>query len=302
MPAAPNVYFFLCRNDNGKLVWTGYWCLVSVNAYWATYERIIDMLIHGKSKSMVGNMVDNHSLSPLDDPQYHYELFLGKLQQPFRGKILGTDIHERPIRAATPENLISGSLVIWPKELTLRQVIVQNNGLGMDIGCIITVEKNAPLSSDNTSLNWDAVVSTIGNLFVMTASAASIIQGLDVVERRWRERRAKLQANPQHVPPVTSKSEIVHIRLNMSDGTRPAFKKWLDDPDALKTYIDAFNDPSSSVKPLQAVFVPIQGRPLVVDVSKGTKDNLQLEVLLSYLNTDKSEGQVEPGSKHNKDQ
>ena len=72
----------------------------------------------------------------------------------------------------------------------------------------------------------------------------------------------------------------------MDDGSHHSFQQWVTDPDALRTYIDAFSDPTSKVKPLQVLFRKREGRSLVVDVTEGGKDNRQLNVVLSYLDAD----------------
>ncbi|WP_052568168.1 hypothetical protein [Ktedonobacter racemifer] len=80
--------------------------------------------------------------------------------------------------------------------------------------------------------------------------------------------------------------EIVEILLVMDDGSRHGFRRWLADPDDLRAYIDAFNDPTSKVKPLRVIFRKREGRALVVDISAGGKDNPQLNVILGYLDAD----------------
>ena len=70
----------------------------------------------------------------------------------------------------------------------------------------------------------------------------------------------------------------------MTDGTEHKFQQWLTDPARLKHYIDTFLQPSTSVKPVEAVFVQKNGNSIVVDVSEGAQNNFQLNELLSYLN------------------
>jgi hypothetical protein len=62
-------------------------------------------------------------------------------------------------------------------------------------------------------------------------------------------------ASPKEQSSKSSASEIVAIRLLKTDGTQPKFDAWLTDPDRLKYYIGVFNQPSSSIKPLQVIFV-----------------------------------------------
>jgi uncharacterized protein YjbI with pentapeptide repeats len=152
--------------------------------------------------------------------------------------------------------------------------------------------KSQPSQSSST-INWLGLVETIGeNLLLTAASFAAIIQGLDVVERRWREKNEKQKrqgtppASPSSQKTPVSDSEIIEIRLVMDDGSHHTFKRWISDPDTLRAYIDAFSDPTSKVKPLQVVFMKRKGRALVVNVTEGGKDNPQINVILSYLEAD----------------
>ena len=120
-------------------------------------------------------------------------------------------------------------------------------------------------------------------------SVASIIGALDVIERRWREWRTAHDANPQRGISQVSETDIVAIRLLMTNGSRHTFEEWLTHPDRLKHYIDMFNQPSSSIQPLQASFVQRNGEALRVDVSRGAQNNLQLDELLSYLHINSAE-------------
>jgi hypothetical protein len=47
-----------------------------------------------------------------------------------------------------------------------------------------------------------------------------------------------------------------------------------------------FNQPSSSVKPLQAIFELKNDGPVILDISEGTQNNLALDALLSYVHID----------------
>ncbi len=76
------------------------------------------------------------------------------------------------------------------------------------------------------------------------------------------------------------------IRLLKTDGTQHKFDEWLTDPDRLKNYIDVFNQQSSSIKPLQVIFVLKNDGPVIVDMSEGTQNTLALDALLSYLHID----------------
>jgi hypothetical protein len=106
---------------------------------------------------------------------------------------------------------------------------------------------------------------------------------LIAVAKWWSKKHS---ASSQGPPSPPSELEIVAIRLRMTHGDNPEFEEWLTDPDRLKHYIDVFNQPSSSIQPLQAIFVQRNGNEIKVDVSKGTQNNLQLDELLSYLSID----------------
>jgi len=69
----------------------------------------------------------------------------------------------------------------------------------------------------------------------------------------------------------------------MDDGSHHEFRRWVSNRDDLRTYIDAFSDPTSPVKPLSVVFKKRQGRSLSVSITEGGKDNKQLNVILGYL-------------------
>lgn len=143
----------------------------------------------------------------------------------------------------------------------------------------------------SASPNWGQITvgGVLGFLISQTANIASIIGALDVIERRWREWRTAHDATPQRGVPQVSETDIVAIRLLMTNGSRHTFEEWLTDPDRLKHYIDVFNQPSSSIQPLQASFVQRNGEALRVDVSRGAQNNLQLDELLSYLKIDPAE-------------
>lgn len=158
------------------------------------------------------------------------------------------------------------------------------------IGYPPTSTNTTPQSQPNqpsSTINWLSLVQTYGNTLLVTASTlASIIQGLDVVERRWREHHDKhLQQNTSAAHLASSKTptsdtDIIAILLVMDDGSHHEFRRWVSSPDDLRSYIDAFRDPASPVKPLSVVFKKRQGRSLSVNI---TKDNKQLNVILGYI-------------------
>jgi hypothetical protein len=161
--------------------------------------------------------------------------------------------------------------------------------------------KPEPHPGQSSSPDWLSLVETVGSTLLTAAvTASALIQGLDIVDRRWREHQAKRKpqtpqptsasstqpaASPSHKTHAPDK-EIIEILLVMDDGSQHGFKRWVSNPDDLKAYIDAFSDPTSKVKPLQVVFRKREGRALVVDVTKEGKDNKPLNVILSYLDAD----------------
>lgn len=123
--------------------------------------------------------------------------------------------------------------------------------------------------------------------FVTIATALIAFTGaLNHVAKQWsKKRKTNSTSLPEYTSP-SSETDIVTIRLRMTHGPDHEFEEWLTDPEQLKHYIDVFNKPSSSIQPLQAVFVQRNGKAIKVDVSEGTQDNLQLNELLSYLHID----------------
>lgn len=149
----------------------------------------------------------------------------------------------------------------------------------------IEIRDSFPLKNTSSTISpdWDEVISTIVNY---TADFASITSLLIVVGGWWLKRHS---TSSNRVSSLPSESEIVAIRLQMTDGTEAMFQEWLTDPVRLKHYIDIFLQPSTSAKPIQVIFALKNGKSIVVDVSEGTQNNLQLKELLSYLNIDSVE-------------
>ena len=61
------------------------------------------------------------------------------------------------------------------------------------------------------------------------------------------------------------------------------FEEWVKDSASLKHYVEAFSDPSSSLLPVQVVFVQASGKEIRIDVSKGVQSNVPLDEVLKYL-------------------
>lgn len=244
-----------------------------------TYEEMVRMLIQ------------EGRLLPLDDRRLRYNFVLQAFESYF-----GTRPHHlrrslsKPVTLREGQTLESTDLTRLVMDESEFQKHIQIHGYSKPstgLYCATSVEiRDSPQPkspSSTTSPKWGDVISSIGDLFVTTATAMSIIGGLDVIERRWKEWRL------HHAPSLqgasqTSETDIVAIRLRMTHGPDHAFVEWLTDPDRLKHYIDAFSQPSSSIKPLQAIFVQRNDKALLVDVLEGVQNNLPLNELLSYLN------------------
>jgi len=244
-----------------------------------TYEEMVSMLIQ------------EQRLLPLDDSRLRYNLVL----QAFEASYQDMNHHflypprslSEPVTLREEQTLASTHLT----HLVMEEAEFegpQAGGLGLQrpfyaLYCAASIEirdspppKNTPGSA---SPGWGEILSTLDH----TASAITIVTALVIIYKWWSKKHAMPNADANS---GSSESEIVAIRILMTDGTQPNFEEWLNDPARLKHYIDIFNQPSSSVKPLRAIFVLRKGNPLIVDVSESTQNNLQLNELLSYLNID----------------
>jgi hypothetical protein len=223
-----------------------------------TYEEMIQIL------------TQRRFLLPLDDPGLRYEIYL---------TVINDDNSSSVPRVGKFANFKEGQTLASTQIITDKTILL--------LCMIYVMTKALPQSkytSDKASLGWGEVMLTVGNVLVMTATAASIIGGLDVIERRWREWRTTHHTHPQQGTLPLSETDIVAIRLRMTQGPDHEFEEWLTDPDRLKVYIEAFK--SSSIKPLQVIFVQRNNKALPVDVLEGAQNNLPLDALLSYLNID----------------
>lgn len=246
-----------------------------------TYEEMIRMLIQ------------EGRLFHLDDPRLHYHFVLQAFEVYWQG-----DIPLLPQSLSKPVTLSEGQTLA---STHLTHLIIDESEFSRDflsrrinvLFCATSIEiRDIPQPKEKSSSgspNWIEVLSVVGGLsgvlYGATANAASIIGGLDVIERRWRERRTTTHyIQPQQGTSHLSGTDIVAIRLRMTQGPDHEFVEWLTDRDRLKAYIEAFK--SNSIKPLQAIFVQRNNKALPVDVLEGAQNNLALDALLSYLNID----------------
>jgi hypothetical protein len=139
--------------------------------------------------------------------------------------------------------------------------------------------------TDLTSQETTAIVK-------VTAIATALIGTLTFIAKQWSKRHSTNRANPMEHTSQLSETDIVSVRLRMTHGDDPEFEEWLTDPDRLRHYIDVFNQPSSPIQPLYAIFVQRSGKEIKVDVSRGAQNNLQLDELLNYLNADPAQDRI----------
>lgn len=245
-----------------------------------TYEEMVRMLIQWGR------------LLPLDDLRLRYNLVLQAFEASWQGKpsLLPRSL-SKPVTLREGQTLASTHLThLVMDKSEFDRYYLQRRIDALFCATSIEIRDSPPLKSPSstTSPKRGDVISSVRDLFVTTATATatamSIIGGLDVIERRWREWRTTHHTPTLQGTSQTSETDIVAIRLRMTHGPDHEFVEWLTDPDRLKTYIDAFNQPSSSIKPLEAIFVQRNDKVLPVDVVEGVQNNLPLDALLSYLN------------------
>jgi len=288
---AVNVHFVLYDASTGAAV-SKISLLVFENA---TYEDIIQMLIQRQVLRSLNS-------------QLRYNLVLEIVGLKIRTIRWGQDgfrLPDPPTRAILREGqtLASTELLEYFPEPKIEGQEV--NGLSIyqlklvpNLHCAIYVEKNAsPLprkepSSVSPSLGEIInafLTSPAVNIINLTASVVTITTALILIEKWWLKKHSTESASSQGRSSQPSETDIVAIHLRMTHGPDHEFEEWLTDTDRLKHYIDVFNEPSSSIQPLQAVFVQRNGKAIKVDVSEGTQNNLQLVELLNYLNIDETD-------------
>jgi hypothetical protein len=241
-------------------------------------------------EEMVRILIQEGRLLPLDDPRLRYNFVLQAFEASWRGGIpLLPRSLSKPVTLREGQTLASTlltHLVMDESEFEHYYLQKRINTLFCASSIVIRDSLSPKNTSGSAASDWGEVISTVKEVFVVTATAMSIVGGLDVIERRWKEWRTVHHAPSLQGTSQTSETDIVAIRLRMTHGPDHAFVEWLTDPDRLKHYIDAFSQPSSSIKPLQAIFVQRNDKALLVDVLEGVQNNPPLDTLLSYLNID----------------
>ncbi len=260
--------------ESGRKGWEAYWDAQTVPLARAlggvvdpnstTYEFIIDRLIRGEK------------LPPLDDPQFHYIM-----------RLEARDTANRflPVSAS----------IILSKGQTLGSTHLFTTGINI-VWCGIFLEKvvSSPQeekpggASPSLAETINAVLTSpeVG-IINLTASAVTIITALIIVAKRWEKTHQARKASPPQRFPQPEKTDIYAIRLRWTDGRqRDTPQKWLTEPDELKHFINVFQEPSSQLKPTEVVFVLWNREIYVVDVTKGTQGNLQLDEMLKRLKID----------------
>ena len=264
------VYFNFCvAGEDGELVRTNHHAFFQFDTN-VTYEGIINRLIQ------------DEFLLPLDIHRMRYNLDLRESGgNPMRRRTV--TLHE----GQTLGNI--GLIEIWPSQTIMLK-------------CAISIEirnsqspKVEPISTP-PSLGETIITSltsreatAIANFVTIATGLTACIGVLRLVAKQWSEKRSANPVSSQESSSQPSGSDFVAIHLRMTHGPDHEFEEWLTSPDRLKHYIDVFNQPSSSIQPLHAIFVQRNGKAYKVDVSKGTQNNPQLDELLSYLKSDSAE-------------
>jgi hypothetical protein len=244
-------------------------------------------------EEMIRTFTRDGRLLPLDDPRLHYNIVLQAFEihpiQSFPKRHFDYPPRSlsKPVVFREGQTLASTQLTRLIMDESEYERRLAGHEPESHLYCAISLEiRDGPPPTEKQSSgspNWVEVTSVVGGvlgvLYGATANAASIVGGLDVIERRWREWRTTHPPIQSTTHP--SETDIVAIRLRMTQGPDHEFVEWLTDPDRLKVYIDAFK--SSSIKPLQAIFVQRNNKALPVDVLEGAQNNLALDALLSYL-------------------
>jgi hypothetical protein len=252
-----------------------------------TYEEIV--------KQLVGFGY----LLPPYDPRLRYNLVLEVFEQdmpipdPRTGIIRRVDTPPRSISNAVPlkegQTLASTHLTHLVSDFLGRFIPVRNV---LYCACSIEIRDSPPPEVKPSSApSWDKIInafltSLAANAINFTASVVTITVALIAIEKSWSKKPSTDSASSQKNSSKPSETDIIAIHLRMTHGPDHEFEEWLTDPDRLKQYIDVFNQPSSSIQPLQAIFVQRIGKAIKVDVSKGTQNNLPLSEVLSYLHID----------------
>lgn len=253
-------------------------------------------------EEIVRRLVQKRKLPPLDDLRLCYNFVL----QAFEASLFdpyppdGVDFRYLPRSLSEPVALREGETLASTHltHLVMDESEISDHRWSYPfrvkvLYCAASIGIKAPPppkeKPSGTSPNWGQITigGVLGFLIGESANVASIIGALDVIERRWREWHTTPHTHPQQGTSHLSATDIVAIRLRMTQGPDHEFVEWLTDPDRLKVYIEAFKE--SSIKPLQAIFVQRNDKALPVDVLEGAQNNRALDTLLSYLKTDSAQ-------------
>jgi hypothetical protein len=223
---------------------------------------------------MVRMLIQEGRLLPFDDPRLRYNLVLQAFEASWRGIPMLPRSLSKPVTLREGQTLASTHLT----HLAMDESEFNRYHLQRRINalfCATSIEiRDVPPQKDFWASPTVSMIDFISAIITIALSPLGIIQLLTIVSNSW----SKTQS--------TAEPDIIAIRLQMTDRTQHRFEEWLTDPDRLKQYIDVFNQPSSSVKPLQAIFVLKKDGPIIIDVSEGAQSNLQLDEVLSYLHVD----------------
>ncbi|GHO92121.1 hypothetical protein KSF_021690 [Reticulibacter mediterranei] len=126
-------------------------------------------------------------------------------------------------------------------------------------------------------------------ILAVAASVGSIAQVALMIADMW-SRRQKKQLSTKTSQNVSKQNaskdwdHITKIYAEMTDGTRISFASWHDNPEKIKSFVQTFNLPSTSSKPVRIVFVLKDNTAIRVDASESAANKQQLEQLINYLN------------------
>ena len=99
------------------------------------------------------------------------------------------------------------------------------------------------------------MIEFISGIVALAISPIAVVPLLSAVWRRWSKKRSTTDSSSLQISSSQSaEPDIVAIRLQMTDRTEAAFQEWLTNPAQLKHYIDEFQQPSPSAKPVQVAF------------------------------------------------
>jgi hypothetical protein len=113
-----------------------------------------------------------------------------------------------------------------------------------------------------------------------------VLMVVDLWSRRSKEAKSKqIKEKEDKTKRPSSKAwdEVKEIRIEMSDRTWVQFNSWLTNPDTIRNYLDVFNLPSESPKPVRVVFVLKNGTKAQLIISSGPESKQHLDKFLKFL-------------------